>query len=252
MIELENFDLLETSGISYGGHGGSKKGVILNKERWFLKFSNFPLSEYLASHIYESIEIETHKTKLGIVNGLLVVACKDFLNANEIIIDYSMIKNDYNEIIEKEIESLSSSYSLEEIFIVMRENRYFKIVSELRTRFWDMFVIDTFIGINDRNKNDWGLVLNRDTSELRVVPVFDNDKAFLYEMDSIYKFDNKPINPLKYIEGMSNDDCNKAILRIVPRIDMEKIKKIFDMVPCEYNGFPILSNIQRDYYLKAM
>lgn len=28
MIKIENFDSLNTSGISYGGHGGSKKGVF--------------------------------------------------------------------------------------------------------------------------------------------------------------------------------------------------------------------------------
>ncbi len=61
MIKIENFDLLKPSGISYGGHGGSKKGVIIDNERWFLKYpkstksmdvqnlsySTTPLSEYL-------------------------------------------------------------------------------------------------------------------------------------------------------------------------------------------------------------
>ena len=38
MINIENFDDLSASGISYGGHGGSKRGIILNNERWFLKY----------------------------------------------------------------------------------------------------------------------------------------------------------------------------------------------------------------------
>ena len=38
MIKIENFDLLNPSGISYGGHGGSKRGVIINEERCFLKY----------------------------------------------------------------------------------------------------------------------------------------------------------------------------------------------------------------------
>lgn len=35
MIRIENFDLANSSGISYGGHGGSKRGIIVNDERWF-------------------------------------------------------------------------------------------------------------------------------------------------------------------------------------------------------------------------
>lgn len=38
MIEIENFNFLNSSGISYGGHGGSKKGIIIEDERWFLKY----------------------------------------------------------------------------------------------------------------------------------------------------------------------------------------------------------------------
>lgn len=33
MIKIENFDLLKPSGISYGGHGGSKRGIIINNEK---------------------------------------------------------------------------------------------------------------------------------------------------------------------------------------------------------------------------
>ena len=35
MIKIENFDLMNPSGISYGGHGGSKRGIIINNERYF-------------------------------------------------------------------------------------------------------------------------------------------------------------------------------------------------------------------------
>lgn len=58
MIKIESFDLLKTSGISYGG---SKRGIIIDNEIWFLKYpkstksmdvqglsySTTPLSEYL-------------------------------------------------------------------------------------------------------------------------------------------------------------------------------------------------------------
>ena len=295
MIKIENFDLLKTSGISYGGHGGSKRGIIIDDERWFLKYpkstksmdviglsySTTPLSEYLGSHIYESIGLDTHKTKLGFANGKIVVACKDFLDSNEIIIDYNMIKNEYDENIEKAMEKLSSSsnidsnHNLEEVLLIMEENSYFKDIPELKMRFWDMFIIDAFISNNDRNEGNWGLVLNKETNKLRITPVFDNGAAFynksnddklisiyndevkfkqsVYDSSvSIYKLNGKPINPLKYIESMENIECNEALLRMIPLINMKKIINIFNEIPYEYNGLPVLSKIQKLYYLKSL
>lgn len=295
MIKIENFDLSNPSGISYGGHGGSKRGIIIDNERWFLKYpkstksmdveglsySTTPLSEYLGSHIYESIGIETHETKLGFANGKIVVACKDFLNSNETIIDYNMIKNEYDENVEKAIEHLSTSsntnsnHDLEEVLLIMEENPYFKSIPELKIRLWDMFVIDAFISNNDRNEGNWGLVLNKETNELRLSPVFDNGASFynksnddklssIYEDDfkfkqsvydssiSIYSLNGKRINPLKFIESMENNECNKAILRIIPKINMDKIKRIFDEIKEEYNDLPVLSKMQKVYYLKSL
>lgn len=295
MIKIEDFDLLMPSGISYGGHGGSKKGIIIDNERWFLKYpkstksmdveglsySTTPLSEYLGSHIYESIGLETHKTKLGFANGKIVVACKDFLDSNEIIVDYNMIKNEYDEGVERAIECLSSSsnidsgYELDEVMLIMEQNPYFKSIPELKERFWDMFVIDAFINNNDRNEGNWGLILNKDTNKLRLSPVFDNGASFynksndsklisIYDDEfkfkqsvydssiSVYKQNGKPINPLKYIESMKNENCNKAILRIVSKINMNKITNIFDDIPEKYNETIILSKIQKLYYLKTL
>lgn len=295
MIKIENFDLLKPSGISYGGHGGSKRGIIINNEKWFLKYpkstksmeveglsySTTPLSEYLGSHIYESIGLETHKTKLGIASNKIVVACKDFLDSNEIIIDYNMIKNEYDENVERAIEHLSSSstlnsnHNLEEVLVIMKENNYFKSIPELKERFWDMFVIDAFIGNNDRNEGNWGLILNKETNQLRLTPVFDNGAAFynkssddklssIYDDDfkfkqsvyesaiSVYTLNNKKINPLKYIESMCNQECNKAVLRIVPKINMEKIENIFNDIPSKYENLPVISEIQKKYYLKSL
>ena len=295
MIKIENFDLLNSSGISYGGHGGSKRGVIIDGERWFLKYpkstrsmdveglsySTTPLSEYLGSHIYELIGLETHKTKLGFANGKIVVACKDFLDSNETIIDYNMIKNEYDENVERAIEHLSSSsnldsnHDLEEVLLIMEENPYFKSIPELRMRFWDMFVIDAFIGNNDRNEGNWGLVLNKETNELKLSPVFDNGAAFynksndekltsIYNDDfkfkqsvydssvSVYRLNGKRLNPLKYIESMNNKECNKAVLRMISKINMDKIISIFNDIPEEYNGLPVLSKMQKTYYLKSL
>ena len=295
MIKIENFDLLSPSGISYGGHGGSKKGIIIDGDKWFLKYpkstksmdvqglsySTTPLSEYLGSHIYELVGLETHQTKLGYANGKKKKKNKDFLDSDEIIIDYNMIKNEYDENVERAIEQLSSSslsdtnHNLEEVLVIMDKNFYFKSIPELKERFWDMFVIDAFISNNDRNEGNWGLILNKKTNKLRVSPVFDNGASFynkasddkllsifnddvkfrqvVYDSSvSIYRINDKLINPLKYIEKMENEDCNSAILRMVPKIDIDKIRRMFDELPEEYNGLPVLSKVQKEYYIKTL
>lgn len=294
MIKIYDFNSMMPSGISYGGHGGSKRGIILDNERWFLKYpkstrsmdvegisySTTPLSEYLGSHIYASIGLETHETRLGIANDKVVVACRDFLNSSEVIFDYNAIKNEYDENIEKAIEELSSSLidsnnDIDEILFVMENNLYFKSLPMLKERFWDMFVADAFISNNDRNEGNWGLVLDKETRRLRVAPIFDNGAAFynkasderlesiyidefkfrqsVYESSiSIYKKNGKKINPLKYIESMNNKDCNEAVKRIVSNISLSKIEDIFNEIPGEYNGMLIISDMQRKFYLESL
>lgn len=295
MIKINDFNSLTLSNISYGGHGGSKRGVIINNERWFLKYPKLtksmgaerlhylttPLSEYLGSQIYKSIGIETHDTMLGIANDKLVVACKDFLNNNEYITDYNMIKNEYDENIEITLESLSTStklldnHNLEELLTVMNNNKYFKCDIGLKDRFWDMFIVDAFINNNDRNEDNWGTIINRKNGNIRVSPIYDNGASFYnkssddklrdiinddfkfrqscYEnIISVYKENGKNINPLKYIESKKNIDCNNSILRIVPKIDMNKIKDIFNDIPNEYNGYQIISDIQKEFYVKTL
>ena len=295
VIKIYNFNEYLSSGISYGGHGGSKKGIIINGEKWFLKYpkstksmqnvnlsyTTMPISEYLGSQIYKTIGIEVHETKLGITNDKIVVASKDFLNSTEMILDYNSIKNEYDEIVEKKLEILSSSSlmsnqtDLEEVLVLMENNPYFKKIPNLKIRFWDMFIIDAFINNNDRNEGNWGLILDKANGNLRITPVFDNGASFynkssneklnellndeykfkqaVYESSiSVFRVNGKLINPLKYIESLENEDCNQAILRIVPNINLSEISKIFNEVPEEIDGIQVLSKKQKDLYLKSL
>ena len=272
MIKIENFDLLKPSGISYGGHDNRKKGIIIDNERWFLKYPKTSknvknhnltstLSEYIGSHIYELLGVDVQETKLGIANGKIVVACKDFLDNNETILDYNMLQNEYDENIEKATKDLNyninSNYSLEKILLIMDKNHYFKSIPKLKERFWDMFIIDYFISNNDRKEDDWGLILNKNTNKLRLSPVYDNGASFHNNQNdnvffSIYELDGKRLNLLNYIENLNNKECNKAILRIIPKINMEKIADIFNELPEEYNGLQILSKIQKAYFLEFL
>lgn len=291
---IYNFDKVVESGRKYGGMAGAKLGIIFENEKWILKFpkstkgnnkieisyTTMPISEYLGSHIYEAIGIDTQKTILGIKDGKVVVACKDFKDKNEEFYEFREIKNDYVKGLEEKLESISSTTTgkgidINEIILIMENNPTFINNPDLIKRFWDMFVVDSLIGNNDRNNGNWGILVNDDTRHVRIAPVYDNGAAFnnrigedrikeilnnqvrfknsAYESNSSAFFENdKNINPLKYIETAKNKDLNDAIKRIVPQINIEKMNKIIDSVPDMYGGINIISDMKKELYKKII
>ncbi len=293
MIQIYNFDNAIESGRKYGGMAGAKLGIILNNENWIIKFpkstkgfntveisyTTTPLSEYLGSHIYETIEIPVHETILGIKDEKLVVACKDFKEKGEELYEFREVKNEYVKGLEEKIDNLSSSSGnstdINEIMLIMNNNPTFINNPSLKDRFWDMFVVDSLIGNNDRNNGNWGILVNEDTKTTRLAPVYDNGACFNNKMSeermktimqdkvrfensayisisSAFYDNGKIINPLKYIEKASNDQLNKAILRIMPNIDLNKIKNIIYSVPNNYEEVKIASEIVKDFYYQLI
>ena len=55
------------------------------------------------------------------------------------------------------------------------------------------------------------------------------------------KINGQKIQYFKFISSLENEDCNKALKRILPKIDMEKIYKIADETP-------FISDLQKEFY----
>ena len=157
----------------------------------------------------------------------------------------------------------------------MNNNDYFKKVPNLKERFWDMFIVDTLISNNDRNEANWGIIYDKETGNLRLAPVYDNGASFYGKSDdeklksilydnfkfkqmaydsciSTFSINEKNINPLKYIERMDNEDCNKALVRLYPKININKIKDLFNEIPNIYNNITIFSDVQKELYYKVL
>ena len=62
---------------------------------------------------------------------------------------------------------------------------------------------------------------------------------------SALKSRDKKINYFIFISGFENEDCNSALLRIFPKIDMEKIYKVIDETP-------YISEIRKRFYKKIL
>ena len=293
MIKIYDLNNLIESGRKYGGMAGAKLGIIFNNTNWIIKFpkstkglntieisyTTTPLSEYLGSHIYETIGIPVHEAILGIKDEKLVVACKDFKEKGEELYEFREVKNEYVKGLEEKIDNLSSSSGngtdINEIMLIMENNPTFINNPSLKDRFWDMFVIDSLIGNNDRNNGNWGVLVNEDTKKTRIAPVYDNGASFNNKMSeermkeilndktrfensayisrsSAFYENDKNINPLKYIEREDNIDLNNAVLRIVPNIDLKKIKDVIYEIPNNYENIKIISDIQKEFYYKLI
>lgn len=293
-----DFDNLELSSVRYGGHAGSKLGVVINGENWFLKFpqstkafarkvdmsySTAPLSEYIGSHVYELIDIPVHNTLLGVRDGRVVVACKDFTGDSSVcrLDDFNAISNDYVSGLDEKLSqatppSSTHAQSINEMIIIMENNPAFFTVPVLKDRFWDMFVVDALIGNNDRNSGNWGILYNKLTGESAVAPVFDNGSSFnnntsekriehiLSDKESFFQSayatrqsfflgkDGKKLNPFTYIESMENNDCNRALLRVVPNINTDDIREMIESIPREWNGIGVISDARKEFYCRCV
>ena len=55
------------------------------------------------------------------------------------------------------------------------------------------------------------------------------------------RIDNQKINYFDFLSSRSNADCNEAIKRIVPKIDLDKIDHIIE-------NAPLITTIQKEFY----
>lgn len=210
-----------------------------------------------------------------------MVACKDFRKkpSTYFFDDFNSIKNDYVEGLDEKLESTSSSsshgVSLEEVMIIMDNNQLFLKMPMLKKRFWDMFIIDALIGNNDRNNGNWGVLVNNENNETTIAPVFDNGASFNTKssddeieailndntrfVESAYKSrtcifeeNTKQISQFKYIESLKNKECNEALIRIVPKINLNKIYDMINEIPENFEGIDIISKKRKEFYIKCL
>ncbi len=271
MIDFTN---MPTRKKAYAGANGGKIAIVYEGELYMLKFPPHPkrnkemsytnscISEYLGSHIYKIIGIPVQDTILGTynVNGKekVVVACKDFTSHDTVIQDFTSLKNTL-------IDSGHSGYGTElsEILEAIEEQSAVN-PSELKKRFWDMFIVDALIGNWDRHNGNWGFLYNSRTDEISIAPVYDCGSCLYPQADeSVIKMilensaemdfrvfeiplssirqDGEKIRYFDFISSLKNKECNAALKRIVPRIDMNKINALIDETPS-------ITELQKSFY----
>lgn len=284
---------------SYGGMAGFKDGVVFEDTYWLIKYPKIttgfegvaelsyttsPLSEFIGSHIYSLLGFDTHVTELCFRKGKIAVACKDFCNDAQRLLEIRTLKNAANEelttILETDFSSTGSEHEidLDELLTHLRLNRNLKDIPGITDRFWDMVVIDIFINNNDRNNGNWGII--RDSQGDRLAPIFDNGASFnaktpdsklsalLLDIDKLrgsvlngstaYSRRGKKLSAGKMltqdIQGLKD-----ALIRNVPKIlsTYSDILEFINTIPTAYttpegNSLHICSDIRRSFYIKSL
>ena len=271
---LIDFTNLPRKNKTYAGANGSKLSIMYDGVQYMLKFpshalknkvmsyANSCVSEYIGCHIFNVIGIPAQETLLGTFtkNGTekLVVACKDFTTAGLVLQDFASLKNTI-------IDSSYNGYGTELDDIIQTLEEQTAVNSYvLKERFWDMFIVDALIGNWDRHNGNWGFLYNVQTDEISLAPVFDCGSCLFPQADesimkgvieetkerdlrifniplSGIKIENKKINYFDFISSLMNKDCNRALKRIVPKINMQKINRIIDETP-------YITDLQKRFY----
>lgn len=271
MIDFTNMPVRNKT---YAGANGGKIAIIYQSEQYMLKFPPHPtrnksidytngcISEYIGSHVFNIVGIPAQETLLGTytVNGKekIVVACKDFTTYDTVLQDFASLKN-------TQISSGHNGYGTElsEIMETI-QNQTAISPSELKKRFWDMFIVDALIGNWDRHNGNWGFLYNSRTDQMTLAPVYDCGSCLYPQADekimkntlinpadrdfrifeiplSSIKQNGEKIRYFDFIFSLKNNGCNMALKRITPKINMAKINTVIEEIPC-------ITDLQKKFY----
>lgn len=259
----------------YGGANGNKINVLYDNTSYMLKFPPVPtksktmsytnscITEYLACHIFETLGFKVQDTMLGTYTDKrgkekIVVACKDFTADGKKLMEFAHLKNTC-------VDSEQSGYGTELSSIMKAIDEQSLVeTKKLKEFFWDMFVVDAFLGNFDRHNGNWGILIDEQQQHAEIAPVYDcgsclypqidqagmqkvlNDekeidqRVYVFPTSAILEKDKK-ISYFDYISSLKNEDCNRALKKIAERIDMNVLNKLVEETPA-------ITERQKDFY----
>ena len=259
---------------AYGGVNGIKKGVLFKENPYMLKIEhngkkNSILSEYISSKVYSMLDIPTQEVILGKIydneREKLCVACKDFKKKYQYLYEFLTIKNSVL------TENSSNGFSTDLIEILEAIDRQnFCPSGEVRERFWTMFVVDAYLGNFNRHNGNWGFLVNEKTGTKQLAPIFDCASCLYPEFTdeqlqdflnvpnklekgiytfpkSVIKQNEEKINYHEFLQTTLNDDCLKAVKKVIPKIE-KKSDEIKDFI----NDIEVLTPVRKQFYIQIL
>lgn len=260
----------------FGGSDRKKTVILANNNRKYLlklpdptrekgkkeelSYINNVFSEYIGCMIAKSIGIPVQDVVLGEYtfenSGKTVPACAcgDIRRGNEIL--YEIDKQELSSFMDGRGIKETTFESANEMFSTLE--KYGLNEKELEEFYFDTFVFDALIGNTDRHNGNWGFLMAPD-SPARIAPVYDcGSSLFPVASDDMIEQANiqnvalgtysairdenlRRINYHEIFTKAENEQVNKALKRMFPRINIGTIYGIIDSTP-------YLSDIRRGFY----
>ena len=241
---------------------------VRSTKKTSLSYINNQFSEHIGCSIFRHLGIPAQETFLATcidpMNKMekIVVACKLFCqNGEGNLVEFSkFLLNDTD-------STSRRTTTIEDVMDVLDHSPLRLDREKIKAYFWDMFVVDAFIGNGDRHLDNWGLIEATDGT-LSPAPIYDCGSSLSplksddrkrelladgnvfkqeeYNLNSVYRMNNERV---LYHEIFKNppEDLHRAILRIVPRIKTAsaQIDRLIDST----EG---LSDISKEYMKKSL
>lgn len=278
MEKIIDFTSCEKNMRFYNG-ADSKIGIIYQGKNYMLKFPknmrerkknvelntsyrNNVFSEYISCHIFQSLGIDTQNTLIGKYGEKIVVACEDFSENGYTLQEFSKFENSFCD-----TSTVVRNPEVNDIEEIINNHDRLFIKAEAIDRFWDTFVVDALLGNFDRHSGNWGYLVNEENRCMKLAPVYDcgaclypelADKGIEFVLNkeeeikrrvynipvSTLKFNGKRVNYYDFLVNNSTPNCDAALKRVYPNIDMKKIEGIIDETP--------LLSAERSKFLKII
>ena len=201
----------------------------------------------MGSDIFSLLGMETQETYLGTYKDENVVVIQDFIGEDEVFVPFNGVGDSS---LEQDKENYQ--YSYEDIMDMLQDNIKLTDVEQTIDLFWDMFIVDALIANFDRHGSNWGFI--KKDNKYRLSPVFDNGSSLFPQLNTDEKIDavlgsqeeiemriyKIPTSQVKYqgkkssyyeiISSLAFKECNNALIRIVERIDFDKINTLIDSI----------------------
>lgn len=233
----------------YGGYTRKCGKIDENGNRWMIKFEkkhsfkSVPLNlfnQHINSQILRLCGFNVQETFLGVCDDFLVLCCKNFVPSNSKLITFDVF-----------LRQLYNSYELTEIVDlahferVLNENEILRPYKDnLAKSFWDMVVLDTFIGNIERTISDFGYLISKDS--VTPSPLYDNRTNCL-SCTIPLRQNEKVILRDDILFSHSFKDFNDAITRIVPVLEC-KMAQIHNLIQAQ----ECLSEAQKSWKIEQL
>lgn len=271
-MELVNFNNAREIAPEYNG-SEKKKTMILNNKKYLVKFPdpnrstkldisyiNNVFSEYIGSKIFKSIGFNTQEVILGVYEQnnkkFIVCGCEDFTDNNTKLVEFEKFEN-------ASIDPNPFKRDLNDIEHIIDSNMYNINKKNFFENFWNMFIVDCLIGNPDRHNGNFGFLKNMKTDELSFAPIYDcgsclystySDEEIKETLNnqgkirdcikntaSAIRYNGTKIKYNDFIRSGISIECNNALMRVYPNINLDDINKIIDDINC-------ISKARKDFY----